>query len=121
MTYVIEVEIIGLPHTQNALGRRNYQVKAREARKWIDAVIMATNGMKPHKPLVKAKLTLTRFSSVCPDFDGLCSSFKHPVDGLIKAGIIIDDKMSVIGQPNYKWEKAAPKKGRIKIKVESVE
>lgn len=70
--------------------------------------------------MAKAKLTLTRYSSKEPDFDGLCSSFKNVIDGLVEAGVIIDDKMSVIGQPTYAWVKCPPKKGKIKVVVEEL-
>lgn len=71
-------------------------------------------------PLERARLTLTRYSSVAPDFDGLVSSFKHIIDGLIDAGVIVGDSMKVIGAPTYLWEKTSPAKGRVKVIVEEV-
>lgn len=94
-----------------------------EARKWKKIVTDHTILHKaiPPKPLKRAKLTLTRCSSQEPDFDGLVSSFKHIIDGLILGGIIENDKMSNIGQPTYIWEKAPREKGKVIIEVEGYE
>lgn len=75
---------------------------------------------EPKEPLKKAKVTLSRFSTREPDFDGLVCSFKPILDGLTNSKIIIDDKMSVIGQPTYKWEKIGKGKGKIHILVEEL-
>lgn len=114
--YLLEFELPGLPKTTNSGGRSHWTVKAREAKKWKNLVAVLAS--KPPTPLTKAKLTLTRCSAVEPDFDGLVSSFKHVVDGLVDARVIVNDKQSVIGQPAYLWEKASPGKGKIKVRVE---
>jgi hypothetical protein len=51
----------------------------------------------------------------------LVSSFKPIIDGLKKAGVIEDDKPSVIGQPEYSLVKSARNDGYVKIIVESVD
>lgn len=69
--------------------------------------------------LKKAKLSLIRHSSNECDFDGLVSSFKHVIDGLVVAQVIIDDKSSVIDQPSYSWEfRQRNLGGQISIKIE---
>ena len=109
--------LTGLPKTTNAGGRLHWAVKAKEAKSWRNLVAMATLGAKPPHPLKSATLALTRYSTREPDFDGLVSSFKHIIDGLVDAGIIADDKPSVIGQPAFYWHKAAPKNGHVLIQV----
>lgn len=120
MSDVIEFEIEGLPkRTNNA--RANWRAKHAEAKKWKARVMKAlVCGAKPlpGEPWAKAKLTLIRCSSAEPDFDGLVSSFKHVIDGLIVSGIIQNDKMSNVGIPDYRWEKVSPGKGKIKVRVE---
>ena len=37
-----------------------------------------------------------------------------------KAGVIEDDNMAVIGFPDYHWEKAKPKHGKVRVRVEGV-
>lgn len=122
MAFEIEFKIIGLPATTNSSSRKCWQAKAKEARKWkehvFNAVLIAHS--IPKSPLTKAKLTLVRHSSAEPDFDGLVSSFKHVIDGLIHAKVLVNDKVSNIGQPTYLWKLAKRNKGFIQIKVEEV-
>lgn len=83
-------------------------------------VIGMCYAIKPKWPLKKAKLTLIRYSSVCPDSDGLVSGFKHIIDGLVIGRVLVNDKFENIGMPTYLWEKAAPRGGRIRVIVEEV-
>lgn len=113
----------GLPKTTNSNSRRHWSHQYREATKWKKAVLVALNSarMLPDKPLAKARLTLTRFSSSCPDSDGLVSSFKHVIDGLVEAGVLVNDKFENIGMPVYQWEKCPPRKGFVRVMVEEIE
>ncbi len=118
--YILEFELPGLPKSQtNNYG--HWHSRSRSKKEWEERVHFATVGMRPREPLTKAKVTLTRCSAAPPDADNLCASFKPILDGLTKAGIIEDDNMSVIGFPDYKWEKAKPKRGKVRIRVESID
>lgn len=118
----LQFELPGLPKTTNSGGRKHWSVKVGEARRWKRAVFLAVRASAfMGLPLNRAKVTLTRFSSAEPDFDGLVSSFKHVLDGLVESGVLRSDKQSVIGQPTYRWEKCPPKQGHIQVIVESVE
>lgn len=110
-------EVYRLPKLPNEMLRRNFWTVKREKDYWHKTVKKAVEGWN-NKSLEKAKITLTRHSSREPDFDGLCGSFKFCLDGLVKAGVILDDKVSVIGQPTYLWVKASPGMGKIEIKIE---
>jgi len=118
MPYKLSIEIPGLPETVNALGRKHWAVKVKHNNIWERAVFAKSiaQGL-PIEPLTKAIVVLTRYSSSEPDFDGLVSSFKCILDSLIKCGVLENDKMSVIGQPAYVWEKCKKGEGRIKIEV----
>jgi hypothetical protein len=118
--YRLEFTIQELPPTFNAINRKHWGVKKHIASKWRDLVVLAVGHKKPPQPLTRAELTLTRHSSNEPDFDGLTSCFKHPIDGLIDAQVIVDDKMSVIGQPTYRWEYAPRGKGKITVTIEGI-
>lgn len=120
-SYLLRLTLEGLPKMTNAGGRAHWAVKVKEARKWQSMVASACFNKQPEAPLTKAKISMTRYSSVEPDFDGLCSGFKHVLDGLVHAGIIVSDKMSVIGKPNYDWKQAPPKRGYIQVDVESID
>jgi len=89
----------------------------KERKRWKMLVWMATLGERPKEPFKKAQLTLTRFSAREPDYDGLVSSFKAILDGLVEAKIIADDRPSVVGQPTFRWEKTNPGSGRIRVEV----
>lgn len=115
--YELRFRLESLPKTTNSIGRKHWAVKAKEARDWHSRVMAITAGRKPVKPLKYAAIICTRHSSICPDYDGLVSSFKHVIDGLITCGIIEDDSMNHIGMPTFFWEKASPKKGFIEVDV----
>ncbi|CAK0739439.1 crossover junction endodeoxyribonuclease RusA [Azospirillaceae bacterium] len=122
MNYRIELEIQGLPKiTTNA--NRNWKGRWAEAKRWLRIIETAiiVKRLKPVEPIKKAKVTLTRFAfGRRPDQDNLVASFKHVLDGLVKAGVIIDDSYDIIGAPEIDWASAKPKQGRIKIIVEEV-
>jgi Holliday junction resolvase RusA-like endonuclease len=58
----------------------------------------------------KVTITLIRYSTgEMQDFDNLVSCGKPILDALVRAKIIEDDKMSVIGKPEYKQVKISRK------------
>jgi hypothetical protein len=119
--YVLEFKLIGLPKMSNALLRGHWRVKHAHAVKWKGAVERAMRILnKPPQPLEWAMLTLTRVSSVEPDHDGLVSSFKPILDGLVECGVLADDKRAVVGVPDYRWEKGRPGHGHVKVRVEEL-
>jgi hypothetical protein len=119
--YSVEFRIPGLPSTTNSQGRAHWALKAKEARQWKALVIFAVGRRIPARPLKRAKLTLTRVSSGTIDADGMVSSFKHVIDGLIAAGVIENDRMSNIGFPEYRHEKGKAKEGFIIVRVDETE
>lgn len=123
MTYRIEFLLEGLPKSTNSLRRAGHWSQMyKHSSDWKKKVwLKVVQHGKPKKPLTRARVTLTRYSSTCPDYEGLVSTFKTILDGLIDSQVIIDDNMSVIGAPDYKWEKAKPGKGMIGVAVEEVE
>lgn len=92
----------------------------QEANQWKQTLLLYLANRKPVQPLERAKLTLIRGSSTEPDYDGLVSGFKHVIDGLVQAGILVNDKRENIGVPEYGWIYVSPKKGFIKVSVEEI-
>ncbi len=118
MRTVGSFEIQGLPKTINQIGRSHWAVKAKEAKLWKRLVVEQCVFHKMNDlNLTKAILVLGRYSARETDFDNLAGSFKHVLDGLVEAKVIIDDKPSVIGSPTFIWHKAPPMKGKITIEV----
>jgi hypothetical protein len=118
---ILEFEIHDLPKLPNATLYKHWRVKHTEANKWKSLVLeQCVMAGKTQLGLTSAALSFERHSSREPDFDSLVMSFKHVCDGLVLAGVIKDDKSSVIGQPSYKWIKAKQKDSKIKVRVEGV-
>lgn len=118
--YELEFELMGLPKMSNQLLGGHWTIRASHAKKWKRAVWAACWHLRPPLPLKKAMITLTRFSSQEPDFDGLTSGFKSPIDGLVEAKIIENDTVSIIGQPIYIYMKVPPGSGKIAIAVKEI-
>lgn len=116
----LQITIQDLPKMPNSLIRKHWAVITKEKNKWHTYVKLSLGINRPKVPLKKAKLTLTRYSMRAPDYDGLVGSFKYVVDGLVKAGVIVDDKVSVIGDSKYNWVKAKKVDQRIEVVIEAV-
>lgn len=122
MPYRLEFEIPMLPRMQNPSGRgTHWRILHKEKEEIFDLVAKLTAGRRPSRPLSRARLVLTRHSSVRPDPDGLVSGFKRVVDGMKACGILVDDKNANIDFPMYLWSKAAPGKGKVHVLVEEIE
>ncbi len=125
---VISFEIPQLPKLPNQIMYSHWRTRHNHATKWKNLVIEATvklclwknAELSDRLPFKKARVIITRCSSRQPDFDNLVSSIKPLLDGLVKAGIISDDRQDVIAQPIVLWEKAGRRAGKIKIKVEEL-
>lgn len=122
MKLVGEFEIEELPQTINVLLSKGFRNRASHAKKWHNLIhLQCLHHRIANLNLKTARLTLTRYSSSELDFDGLVSSWKHCIDGLVVAKVIANDKVENIGQSVFLWEKAKPKEGKIRIKIETTE
>lgn len=119
---IYEIEIHDLPKLPNATMYKHWRTKHQEAQKWKKRVVEACTYAKiTHLQLHHAILTFERHSSREPDFDSLVASFKHVTDGLVEAGVIVNDKPSIIGQSSFRWIKEKQKNAKIKVRIESAE
>lgn len=116
--YKADFTIQDLPKRINQGHGSHWTVRHKEAKKWVILIGAHIRFNFPKVPLEKAKITIIRGSSVCPDYDGLVYSGKCLIDALRKLNVIKDDKMSNIGKPDYQWVKASPKKGFVRVIVE---
>ena len=99
------------------MGRKHWAIKAKEIRYWKEQIWGLTLNKRPPKPLKRARVVLVRHSSMEPDPDNLCISFKAILDSLVTAKILENDRYSNIGMPTYRWMKAPRGKGKIEIQV----
>lgn len=114
--YKLDVEIGGLPPTQNAqLKKGAFWNTQNQKKRWLKLIHLMTLTNRPKTPLKKAQIELTRFSSSMPDYDGLVASFKIVIDCLVKLNILEDDSMNHLPNPVYKWDRAHPRLGKIRI------
>lgn len=120
MSYRIELDIPGLPETVNQFYAMKLQKRMSRKRYWKDVVWKLVGKNRPISPLERARLTLIRCSATRPDPDGLTSSFKHIIDGLVASRVLRNDKYENIGFPRYDWEPAPLRSGRCKVIVEEV-
>lgn len=118
--YTLEFTLAGLPPMTNGNGRQHWTVQYKSAKKWKKLVLDRVIDHLPLKPILRARVTITRHSGMCPDFDGLASGGKRLLDGLVEAGVLQNDKMENIGQPTYLWAKSSPRKGFVTVKVEEI-
>jgi hypothetical protein len=118
--FKLQVKIDGLPPTQNRLNTMHYMAKARIAKQWREAVMWAVGSCIPSKPIEKAKITITRHSSVEGDGDNYSGGYKNIIDSLRALKILKEDRVSNIGNIQTPWIKARPGKGHIEIQVEEL-
>jgi hypothetical protein len=100
VSYSLNFELETLPNSLNRSLRSHYFVRSKENHFLKNLVAVKTHGLKPHKPLTKAKLTIVRCYYRSLDFDGLVGSLKPLVDALTHNRIIEDDSWKVLGA----WE-----------------
>lgn len=115
----IKLTIPGKPELSNG-GRAHWAVINKQRQRWHAAVARAVL-FKPQEPLTMVKLTCIRHSSNKCDYDNLVYSFKPVVDGLVNAGIIIDDDLFTIVERRYFWCKTSRDKPFITVEVEAID
>lgn len=106
-----------LPPSLSNGSHGHWRTRAGIKKAWQQLTVWHCNGKTPLEPLSGAKAIFTRHSSFEPDYDNLVSSFKAIQDGLVRAGVLVDDKPSVLSA-QYLWKKTSPKNGYVSIEVE---
>lgn len=87
---------------KNGLLRMHWRVKKRFADRLFYLVMSLTRNKHPGV----VQITLTRYSCGPEmDYDNLVSTGKFPIDAIVKAGIITDDKPAIIRKREYHYEK----------------
>lgn len=111
---VISISILGRPPSTNDLNRKVAQARWRERREWRAAAEQEAWAAKlvweeiirrKWQPLARADLIVT---FVLPDrrrhdWDNLCSTVKPQLDGIVDAGILLDDSIEVLRSVQTKY------------------
>lgn len=118
--YTLEFKIAETPDSPNRLLGAHWTKRAGYAKKWERIVWKHVWQQLPQKPLNRAKVTLTRFSTKKMDADNARSSFKPVMDALVKLGVLADDSPSVVGEPQVLQEKAPLRQKGIVVRIEEV-
>lgn len=117
--------IHALPKMTNQLLRRHWSFIMKEKDQWHGAVreqvIWFKRDHGDFDPFKKVRIEFTRASTNEPDWDGLVSGFKFVTDGLVKAGVMIDDTPSVIQSADYKWVKCSRAEQGIFVAIYNLE
>lgn len=118
--YSLEFTIHALPKIISNGSHGHWATKYAHAKKWHGLVAQAIGPNKPLAPLSAVSGIFIRGSSTPPDYDGLVISFKPLIDALVKCAVLQNDRINNLPNPKYLWEKAAPKRGFIKISIKEV-
>lgn len=114
--YHLSIEIGGVPLC-NAAEDKTWRARKRMRDDWCNRVHYSTVGKRPPAPLEFSIVSITRCSSMMPDYDNLQHGVKFLLDALQRSGIIIDDAPHNIGVPLAYWRRAKRGKARTLIEV----
>jgi hypothetical protein len=94
----------------------------RKRNKLRDTYVWWVKSKTSNRHLGPVKMTLTRYSlRPTMDYDNLVSTGKSTLDSLVIAGVIIDDKPSIIQQREYLQERVSKKEDqKTVIKIEDL-
>ena len=103
MRQVLKFDFVtpGLNGSDGLIREHHHRKKKRQT-----AIKWEIISKSPIKHEGKVIITYTRGSVTAPDWDNLCASFKHWGDGLVSAGIIKDDKPSIVVEFKPRYERA---------------
>ena len=114
--YELDVTIPGLPACNTA--RNRHWRASKRNRDHFHLLLAAQIGRnRPSSPLLRSEVTFTRASSREPDYDNLAQSFKPILASLVRLGVCLDDRRDNVGRPEYRWERAAPRHGAVRVQV----
>ena len=119
LRYVLAFTIDQLPPVNSADGTNRW-VRRKKRKEWEQLVWFAVRRKRPKSPLRHAAVSVTRHSSVEPDYDNLAQGGKFILDALVDNMILKDDKRQIIGTPHYDWKRSAPRRGSVTVSVTEI-
>ena len=107
-TTLIIPEKVPSNNGKNGLLRTHWAKRRKLVETW--AWLFRAQTTNRHAGQVEIQIIHYHIGRAIQDYDNLVSTLKLPLDALVKAGIIADDKMSVIGVPTIEQVRVKDKK-----------
>ena len=112
-------EVPGIPASPNATRRLNFHRNAAEANAWKDATCIALFDAGKKRPgrLASVRIVLTAMTKTRGrrDPDNFAAACKPIIDGLVLAGVLVDDSFAVIRELVVRHELAGRNAVRIEV------
>jgi hypothetical protein len=100
--------------------RLHWSQRSRLNKIWRLRVQNVIRGLEPSEPLERCHAVITKYGTRDMDFDNLVTSMKPVVDGLVDAGVMVDDKSRHFSC-EYKFEKCKRGTECLVIQLKEVE
>ena len=86
------------PASSSANSRVSWHVRHTEGQRYMQDVLLLAQTATPegHKPYTRCELHLVQKACSLRDADNFLGSFKPGLDGMVHAGLLVDDKPSVL-------------------------
>lgn len=86
------------PASTSPNSRKHWHVKHADGKEYGELVLLIALSNKPdkHEAWTRAHLTLTQYAVRLRDHDNFATSFKPGLDALVRAGLVTDDRPSVM-------------------------
>jgi len=110
-------EVPGIPASPNVTRTRNFHLNASQAKDWKTATIAAVGGRHPETPLPSVRLVLVALTKTRGrrDPDNFAAACKPIIDGLVLAGVLVDDSFAVIRELVVRREQADRNAVRVEV------
>ncbi|MGE3608024.1 MAG: hypothetical protein AB7I27_00450 [Bacteriovoracaceae bacterium] len=122
MGYSVKFTFFTIPLTLNEVISKHWRSRHNNFKKIHREIVIALINKKPAKPILKAKITVTRYSWGSLDRDNAYFTCKPILDTLVKEKVLIDDKWENVDQPQIiqvKIKKTETRK--IEVLLEEIE
>ena len=118
---MVTITLPEVPPSLNKWSRMHWMKAAKVKKQWEKDIYYSAYNLRPEQPYQKAKVKITYFFKTKRrrDIDNYTPKFL--LDGLVKAGIIIDDAESVIGKPDIFFDYSNEEKTIIEVRSEDDE